>query len=198
MNHREPPHAPGRLGWAGLRLVLLTLLAVTPLCVQAQSRRAHLGLAVGRAAEPMPYLVAAGAPPLRFAPAPLPPEPAPTAPAASSTSSATKTDPASKTTPDFISPLVPEPVAAASKPAELPNETTETTDAAKPAVKTPPPILADDVRPAVRPEDFLPFFQVPGSARRPGTLNVVVPVPPAPPAPGILPPSSATYTQTPK
>ena len=46
--------------------------------------------------------------------------------------------------------------------------------AGKPA---PPPILRDDVKPPIRPEDFLPYFQVPG-------------VP--------LSPSSATYTQTPK
>jgi hypothetical protein len=40
----------------------------------------------------------------------------------------------------------------------------------------PPAILPDDTRPRVRAEDFLPFFQVPGT----------------------VPPSSATYTQSPK
>jgi hypothetical protein len=65
--------------------------------------------------------------------------------------------------------------------------------------KPPAAILPDDTRPAVRPEDFLPFFQVPGAAKSAGEVNVIMPAnalttPPAAP----LPRSSATYTQSPK
>ena len=45
----------------------------------------------------------------------------------------------------------------------------------------PPAILPDDTRPRVRAEDFLPYFRIPGV-----------------PVPAQLPPSSATYTQTPR
>ncbi len=40
-----------------------------------------------------------------------------------------------------------------------------------------PPILRDDVKPLIHPEDFLPYFQIPNTP---------------------VPPSSASYTQTPK
>lgn len=64
--------------------------------------------------------------------------------------------------------------------------------AASPAKAPPPPILPDDLRPQVRPEDFLPFFQPPGGSS--GSVPVGVPVPPG--APAQLPPSSATFMQT--
>lgn len=52
-------------------------------------------------------------------------------------------------------------------------------------------ILPDDTRPKVRAEDFLPFFQPPGANPNPNDVTVA----PTPPAPGIQPPSSATYRQ---
>jgi hypothetical protein len=58
--------------------------------------------------------------------------------------------------------------------------------------------LPDDTRPTIRPEDFLPYFQIPGSARHPADVTLLVPVPSAAPAPASLTPSSATYTQSPK
>jgi hypothetical protein len=64
-------------------------------------------------------------------------------------------------------------------------------------IRLPAAILPDDVRPAVRPEDFLPFFQFPAPGGT-GNVRVIVPVAPtAPSAPGTQPPSSATYIQTP-
>lgn len=203
MNHREPPHAPARIGRAGLAPALSILLVMMPFGVHAQPRRPLLGAFVGRTAEPIPYLVAAGAPPLRFAAPPLPPEPAPSAAPAVTAASATS-EQASGKKPDILSPEMTETVAPAKPsptlPASATNETpsNENPENATAPGKSVPPILPDDVRPAVRPEDFLPYFQVPGSARRPATLNVAVPVPPTPPAPAPLPPSSATYTQTPK
>ncbi len=55
-------------------------------------------------------------------------------------------------------------------------------------------ILPDDTRPQVRAEDFLPFFQIPGAAQGGDAPAAFAPQS----APGALPPSSATYTQTPK
>ena len=67
-----------------------------------------------------------------------------------------------------------------------------------PTEKVTPPILPDEIRATVRPEDFLPYFQIPGSARRADDVTLLVPVPRVPNAQGSLPSSSATYTQTPK
>jgi hypothetical protein len=54
-----------------------------------------------------------------------------------------------------------------------------------------PPILPDEGRPRLHPEDFLPFFQFPGAAGQ-GAADSSAPVPPAP---GRLPPSTASYQQ---
>lgn len=51
-----------------------------------------------------------------------------------------------------------------------------------PAKKDPPSIIPDDTRSEIRAEDFIPFFQLPGSGASGPTVG--------------LPPSSATYTQT--
>ncbi|MEO5960295.1 MAG: hypothetical protein ABIR80_14370, partial [Opitutaceae bacterium] len=64
--------------------------------------------------------------------------------------------------------------------------------------KRTPSILPDDARPTIRPEDFLPYFQIPGSAKNSDDVNLLVPVPRSVPTPPTLPPSSATYTITPK
>ena len=60
-----------------------------------------------------------------------------------------------------------------AKPAALTSEAASTSPAKAPAQ----PIIRDDVKPPVHPEDFLPYFQVPGNP---------------------VPPSAAAYTQTPK
>ena len=60
-----------------------------------------------------------------------------------------------------------------------------------PTKSGPAAILPDDGDPRVRPEDFLPFFQFPGG--RPGQSETTVAQPPTAPAPGQIPPSSATY-----
>lgn len=64
-----------------------------------------------------------------------------------------------------------------------------------PKVAAPPAILPDDTRPKVRSEDFLPYFTFPGSGSSPDDVRVIAPGVPTPPAPGTLPPSSATYRQ---
>jgi hypothetical protein len=62
---------------------------------------------------------------------------------------------------------------------------------AAPPKPGPAAILPDDGDSRVRPEDFLPFFQFPGG--RPGQADTSVTQPPTAPAPGQIPPSSATY-----
>lgn len=59
-------------------------------------------------------------------------------------------------------------------------------------------ILPDNARPITRPEDFLPFFRFPAATGQSGSVDVILPVPADAPAVAPLPPSSATYFQSPK
>jgi hypothetical protein len=194
MNHREPTSEPQGPGWAFpcLALLLLPLLsgarapALTQLPPQA-------GLTQQNS-----YLVALGAPPLRFHDPVLqtdlavrPPKPGAPKPIISDHPS-TATEAAGDVS-----------FADASRTPPAPETRHETTDTlssdtadnpSKP-VRTPLPILPDEVRPQARPEDFLPFFQIP--APQSGDVNVIVPVPRSPGSTATaLPASSATYTQT--
>ena len=133
-------------------------------------------------AEEIPYLASAGAPPLRFRAmaAPLPPivalapvaEPPPPEKAAAAPIPARP----AAAVPPAARPAAPPPPAAA------PRE--------KPPQRAPSPVLSDDTRAPVRSEDFLPYFQLPGTPGQPEDVRV-------PPVPATLPPSSATYLQTP-
>ena len=196
MNHREPTHGPKGVRRALHCLAFLLPALATESLPAAVRPRAALGLPSGHhGTEPAAYLPALGAPPLRFAEVAPPPDlvsrpaaAAPPQPALSMTESsvalanAAAAQSAAIRTSDTVS--SPEPKAEATASA-----------AAKPA---PSSILPDENRPQVRPEDFLPFFQIPGSATQPGDVTLVVPVPRNVPAPVALPTSSATYTQTQK
>lgn len=87
---------------------------------------------------------------------------------------------------------------AAMQPAEPATPAPSAPTPVAPAGGGPRAILPDDTRPAVRAEDFLPFFRVPSGGRSPAETNVVVPGLPAPPSGPAVPPSSANYTQTPR
>jgi hypothetical protein len=63
-----------------------------------------------------------------------------------------------------------------------------------PAGSKPLLIIPDDTKRAVRPEDVLPFFQLPHGAGEP-SVNIAVPFTPAQPSAATLPPSSATYQE---
>lgn len=195
MNHREPTHlsAGARRALHCLSLLLLPALAPGGGDPGLRDRRPPPG---GRPPEPKPtpYLVVIGAPALRFAEA-VPPPDLTTRPGA-----AAPPHPASTPAEEAVAT---ENIAAAQSIAEAAREAAATpvTEALAPVketpppVKTPPAILPDDARPPVRAEDFLPFFQVPGSARRPEDIMLIAPVPMAPAA-APLPPSSATYIQS--
>ncbi len=202
MNHREPPHLPAAARRALHCLSLLLLPALAPKGADAlpQARPGREG-APPQAPKPVSYLSVVGAPPLRFEEA-LPPPDLTTRPAA-----AAPPQPALTATENSVA--AENSAAARSIVASTPatptltaGSATETKPAAKEepvAAKPPAAILPDDARPVVKPEDFLPFFQIPGSAAKPGDVTLVAPVSATAPAPAAsIPPSSATYTQSPK
>ncbi len=131
-----------------------------------------------------PYLVVAGPPALRFQDAlvPLPdvstrpPAGAPPHPFAKPEISAARLEPRQ----EEPAAAAPSQAAPSSKPAAAP----------EPA-STAAPILPDDAKSKVRPEDFLPYFQFPGAGPNPEDVSSA----PTPPEPGKLPPSTATYRQ---
>lgn len=134
-----------------------------------------------------PYLAVLGSTPLRIAEAIPPPD------LSSRPGKAAPPNPEPEEVKDSLvshEPAKPDVILgpASAMPAEVPTPERDATPA-----KSPPPILLDDSRPRVKPEDFLPFFVFPGSGE---STTVVVPVTVAtPPVPGTLPPSSATYRQ---
>jgi len=195
MNYREPPSLP-----VGARRALrcFSLLLLPALAPKAGHSLPNSATAAEPADAPgpdsVPYLPIVGAPPLRFQRATPPPDLVTRPPAAAA--------------PPLPASPVPEPVAIAANIDPAPAITalppgprapevaaTEPNPPARPAATA---ILPDDIRPAVRTEDFLPYFQLPGSGRLPGEVNVIVPGTFNPSATPTLPPSSATYTQSPK
>lgn len=126
-----------------------------------------------------PYLRAIGSLALRFHPMPAAPEPA-ARPAASGPPLPSAT-PAAR---QDISPATP--TASPANPLSPAAEPAATTPA---TAKNSPPIIPDEMRPRVQPEDFLPFFQFPVS----GDGQVILPIKAAPNPSGI--PSTATYRQ---
>ncbi|MBI5766247.1 MAG: hypothetical protein HZA93_00510 [Verrucomicrobia bacterium] len=198
MNHREPPQLSVGARRALRCLSLLLLSTLAPKTAHSLPRSRPLPGRAGEPARPasVPYLVALGAPPLRFQ-RPAPPPDLVTHPAAAA-------PPVPALTPTEST--VAQANAAAAQSAGIPpTATNEPAAGAKPK-GTPPPakaapprsILPDDTRPTVKPEDFLPFFQIPGTAKAPGDVSVIVPTALQAPAAAPVPPSSATYTQTPK
>lgn len=198
MNQREPTAAP--IG-AGQALPCLALLLL-PLLTAAQGW-ARPALSPRTAFSAKPYLVALGSPPLRFEepapppdlvtrpPASAPPQPALDQPSAVSDAPALATDTSSPVTvPASLAAAASQPVDPIAEPLDEPDTTLP--DDSEPA-RTPAPILRDDIRPQTRPEDFLPFFRIPAPG---GDATVIVPTPRTPSGTP-LPPSSATYTQTP-
>jgi hypothetical protein len=197
MNHREPTHPPGRARKALHCLSLLLIPALAPKGLHALSLHlsARTGPA-GKGAETVPYLPVLASPPLRFqepAPPPdlvmRPPAAAPPVPALTPTESSVAQANAAAARSTSVSDT-PVPASEADKPAPK--------DSPAPAKPAPAPILRDETRPTVRPEDFLPYFQIPGAAQSSADVTPFVPAPRGAPGPAPLPPSSATYTQTPK
>ncbi len=198
MNHREPPLSPAGLSKAlnCLLLVLLPATATDNAFALSRIRPPGSGPELHHAGA-IPYLSTVGAPPLRFRSPP--PIPTPSVP--------------------LESHLPPPPRDASEDVTTLPNERPTPSDSSaasnpeinpstgEPAnfqpllpgpIKEPQPIMRDSLTPTIRAEDFLPFFQIPGAGRASADVTLLVPVAPAAPAaPASIPPSSATYRQTP-
>ena len=159
-------------------LALLLLSGLGPEANAARSR-----LREWRGPESAPYLTVYGPPGLRFRELEVPPEPAlrpvaagPPVPGLSAVAVAVAVANAAAIQIPTASGV---PIMDVAKPGQLNTPQGESTPlaAAKPVA---PAILPDDTRHQIRAEDFLPYFQIPGG-----------------PVPAQLPPSSATYTQTP-
>lgn len=183
-----------------LQCLALALSAAAP---QALPAAVRLRTVSGTRAEEMPvqepagYLASLGAPPLRFAEALPPPDVKPRhvvgaspQPALSMPESSVALANAAAAQSAAIHATVAVPPPEPKPETEAPSE-----PAAAPAPEKPAPsaILPDEMRPQVRPEDFLPYFQIPGSKQ--GSVTIVAPVPPSPPSPSTMPASSATYIQ---
>jgi len=138
------------------------------------------------APDPPPYLLTVGSPGLRFAEPPAIPPPR------------LRADASAPPLPHLPSPDQADLALGGVAP---PDATGAKPTAPKPAPistkedEPPPPsaasikILPDTIRPQVQAEDFLPYFVVPDAVKSNSTV-------PVPPAPGKLPPSSATYNET--
>ena len=189
MNHRESPHHPARRREA---LSCLAVLFLAPAGAAALPRPSSPKAHSITPANTTTYLPVVGAPQLRFQPKPYVAEPVQKLP----DSSAPVASPGGSTSGgDFI---IPKLHGAAEHAAEASPVVAADKSPAPAPSKTPAAIIQDDLRPAVRAEDVLPYFQMPGSARNPSDVTLLMPVPKAAPAPAAIPPSSATYTQTPK
>ncbi len=188
MNQSEPPYLPigARRAFHCLSLLLLPALVPSGTAAGGRLRPLLEAPAEIQEAEQLPYLPYLGAPPLRFRDAAPPPDVSARPPAAA--------PPQPHLTPAETSMAMANSAAATSASARPTTEAhAEPSNAAPPdtAKPAPVPILQDTVRPQVQAEDFLPFFLTPGAAKAVGSV-------PQAPQPGQLPPSSATYTETPK
>ena len=193
MNHREPPQVPQGMRRAGQLRVLLLAVAgpgIDSFAAHADTLLAHP--CTEASGQPGGYLPSLGAPPLRFAPVVVPASPA---------TQITPPVPSNSTTP--VKAPVGDSTRTANPPASPASPSRPSIEAAastSPAEKPAPlSILPDDApsTPKVAPEDFLPFFQIPGSRQNPD-VTIVAPIPPQPPSAPPQQPSSATYLQTEK
>ena len=129
------------------------------------------------------YLGVIGPPPLRFMEpeSPLEPPGPPPAPEAAKPKVIEKVA-ATSITPDVVvNPGIPDSARKTSRQEQVTS------------AGAPPPLIPDDSSPRVRPEDFLPFFQFPGSRR--GLDGGSIPAPATPAAPSTLQPSSASFRE---
>jgi hypothetical protein len=193
MNHREPSHATSAARRARHCLSLLLLPALGPESSHASVRQRVAqvsGLDLQSAErESVPYLLAFSSPSLRFQEAPpdLATRPAAAGPPMPGLNPA-------ETAVAQANASAAHPAATQDQPALAEKSEPKPPGLAAPKA-TPTAILPDETRPQVRPEDFLPYFQIPGAT--PPAGDVTPYVPPARSAPVALPPSTATYRQTP-
>ena len=199
MNHCEPPRLRARptRAFHCLSLLLLPAAALHDACASISVRlNFPTAIETGKA-NSLPYLRAVGSSPLRFE------EPPPSrdqllsstiaTTTASSAAAAASADSAAAT---LIAARLAAQASRESEEAPVPDATTDPIKPMPLQGKTPEPILPDDARPHVLPEEFLPYFRAPGSGKKNPDVTLLVPAPRSVPSPAPLPPSSATYTQS--
>lgn len=171
---RRPPRA-----WFIMPL-LLSALAAEVAQSTAPPMNAEEGSYLGDCRDTFqPYLRYIGPPPLRFQEPVPPPDVSARPPPAGPPASGGKTKPEIvhapvQDVPVMAPPASPTPPIVAGPPPRLPPRMRELPPADSSTPTGPAPLLPDDGRARVKPEDFLPFFQFPGKGP---------------------PPSSATYQQ---
>ena len=176
----QPPRKAGVCG-VGLHLLigLLPCLAVaTPL--RMPDPRSPI--------RSRPYLAVLGSTPLRIQEAVLPPDTNSHPPAGAPPELVTASLPTTHASPAEAHTPAEESSSVVTPPAQ---ESTLSPTLGEKPTKPARSILPDDTRPKVKAEDFLPFFQPPGANPNPNDVTVA----PIAPAPGVQPPSSATYRQ---
>lgn len=144
-----------------------------------------------KASGAMPYLAAMGPLPLRFArPGPEPTEEPPASPEPKVVVLPAENTPAKEPAKNSSTESPAPHIQPSEKPADVPPSILPE-HTAQPAL----PILPDDTKRELRPEDVLPFFRYPTASPSSGEngVQVVVPFTPAQPQSHPLPPSSATY-----
>lgn len=177
MHYRVTPPgtAKGRRAWLFFSLLIPALASK----VSTQSASSPItyddGSPVVPSEKSRPYLAVIGPPLLRFEEALPPPDLSARPPGGAPPKPLVKLMEADVIPAPMVQPKVVVSLSAAPQPAKI-----EIIAAPKPPPA--PSILHDDVQGQVKPEDFLPYFQYPGSSNQA-------------PAPQPLPPSSATYIQ---
>lgn len=183
-----PSPAGKRRVWLFLSLLLPAMVTEVAQSTAPPMKGAEDAIPLAGRGESHPYLRFVGPPPLRFQEALPPPDLTVRPPAGGPPKVSVKTGP------DLVQTPIPEghaaaPVAVTGSAGKPEAAAAGSTPVKPPIPKGPPPLLPDDAGARVRPEDFLPFFQFPGG-KAADVRNV-----PVPPAPGMLPPSSASYQQ---
>jgi hypothetical protein len=200
MNCRVSTTSAGRPSKAWHLLFFLFLPGLTTEVGLTSSAEAlgEDGFGSGYRGPSRPYLRFVGPPPLRFEEAKPPPDlasrPPGTGPALPEVPSETARTPAAPVQP-VQAPKSPTQAPVAPKPQVLKETTPATGKPDGPPTPT-PTILPDEDRQQVKPEDFLPYFQLPpsGNSGAPGAPGTPA-APGADAAPREIPSSSSTYNQ---
>jgi len=195
MNQRaqSPPPARTRRAWALLSLLLPALATEVAQSTAPPANADEDAYPLSSDGDKRPYLLVVGAPALRFLEAVPPPDVSVRPPAGAPPIPSRRPEPEIVQLPAKVS------AGAAIEAAPAHRDRVEEAHVRSPVSPviqdrpaTLPAILPDDAGRKVRSEDFLPYFQFPGSGATADDMSII---PPAPPAPGRLPLSTATYRQ---
>jgi hypothetical protein len=182
MNHREAPPGTAKGSWAWLFMSLMLPAVASKMNMPPPlfgSAEGSLPLVPHEPSDP--YLLYVPPPPLRFED-PAPPPDLSAHPAAGAPPKPTAAGLLARD--DRRSAPAVRPAVSASVSSSSSSAPSKGPDVILPKPPATPSILADDVPPAVKPEDFLPYFQFPGAPAGGSAVDHPAPL------------STATYTQS--